>query len=57
MFGFLIQRNYSQALEFDKTNNNSKWYDAIKAEMDSIHSFQQEGSNSILSKAQIILVL
>ena len=57
MFGFLIRRNYSQALEFDKTNNNSKWYDAIKAEMDSIHSFQQEGSNSILSKAQIILVL
>ena len=26
MFGFLIPRNYIEALEFDKANNNSKWY-------------------------------
>ena len=40
MFGFLIPRNYIEALEFDKANNNSKWYDATKAELDSIHSYQ-----------------
>ena len=38
MFGFLIPRNYIEASEFDKANNNSKWYDATKAELDSIHS-------------------
>ena len=40
MFGFLIPRNYIEALELDKANNNSKWYDATKAELDSIHSYQ-----------------
>ena len=38
--GFLIPRNYTEALEFDKANNNSKWYDATKAELDSIHSYE-----------------
>ena len=38
MFGFLIPRNYIEALEFDKANKHSKWYDATKAELDSIHS-------------------
>ena len=37
MFGYFIPRNCTEALEFDKGNNNSKWYDATKAEMDSIH--------------------
>ena len=40
MFGYLIPRNYTEALEFDKGNNNSKWYDATKAEMDSIHAYE-----------------
>ena len=40
MFGYLIPRNYTEALEFDKANNNSKWYDATKGEMDSIHSYE-----------------
>ena len=40
MFGYLIPRNYTEAIEFDKANNNSRWYDATKAEMDSIHSYQ-----------------
>ena len=40
MFDFLIPRNYIEALEFDKANNNSKWYDATKAELDSIHPYQ-----------------
>ena len=38
MCGFLIPRNYTEALEFDKANNYSKWYDTTKAELDSIHS-------------------
>ena len=40
MFGFLIPRNCTDALEFDKANNNSKWYNATKAELDSIHSYE-----------------
>ena len=40
MLGYLIPRNYTEAFEFDKANNNRKWYDAKKAEMDSIHSYQ-----------------
>ena len=40
MFGFLIPRNYTEALEFDIDNNNSKWYDATKAELDSINSYE-----------------
>ena len=31
MFGFLIPRKYTEALEFDKANNISKWYDAKKS--------------------------
>ena len=40
MFGFLIPRKCTEALEFDKANNNSKWYDATKADLDSIHSYE-----------------
>ena len=40
MFGYCIPRNYTEAGEFDKANNNSKWYDAMKAEIDSIHSYE-----------------
>ena len=40
MFGFLIPRNYIEALEFDKANNISKWYDATKAELDSIPLYE-----------------
>ena len=40
MFGFLIPRIYTEALGFDKANNNSKWYDAKSVEMDSIHSYE-----------------
>ena len=34
MFGFLIPRNYIEAMQFDSENDNSKWYDAIKLEME-----------------------
>ena len=40
MFGYLIPRNYTEALVLDKANINSKWYDATKAEMESIHSYE-----------------
>ena len=30
MFGFLIPRNYTEALEFYKANHNGKWYDATR---------------------------
>ena len=39
MFGYLMPRNHTEALEFDKVNNNSKWYDATEREIYSIHSY------------------
>ena len=30
MFGYLIPRNYMEAMLYDKENKNSKWHDAIK---------------------------
>ena len=36
MFGYLIPRSYKEALEFDKENNNTKWADATREEMDCI---------------------
>ena len=33
MFGYLIPRNYKEAMQFDSENKNSKWYDAIKLEI------------------------
>ena len=36
MFGYLIPRSYKEALEFDKKNNNNKWADATREEMDII---------------------
>ena len=57
MFGFLIPRNYTEALEFDKANNNSKWYDATKAELDSIHSYQvfQKHQKAIYDKQKKVI--
>ena len=36
MFGYLIPRNYMETIQFDSEKNNSKWYDAIKLEIDSM---------------------
>ena len=36
MFGYLIPRNYMEAMQFDTENKNSKWYDAIKLVMESM---------------------
>ena len=41
MFAYLIPRNCMEAIQFDAENNNSKWYDAIKLEMESIKVFKK----------------
>ena len=40
MFGHLILRNYMEAMQFDSENRNSKWYDAIKLEMESMAEYK-----------------
>ena len=40
MFGYLIPRNYMEAIKFDSENKNSKWYDAIKLDMESISEYK-----------------
>ena len=57
MFGFLLPRNFTEALEFDKANNNSKWFDATKAELDSIHSYQvfQRNEKAIYDKQKKVI--
>ena len=39
-FGFLILKDYKQALQLDEQNGNSKWYDATKLEMDQINEYK-----------------
>ena len=36
MFGYLTPKSYKESLEFDKENNNTKWGDATRDEMDCI---------------------
>ena len=40
MFGYLIPRNYMEAMQFDKENKNMKWYDAFKLEMESMQEYE-----------------
>ena len=39
-FGYMIPRDYKQALELDEQNGKSKWYDATKLEMDQIKEYK-----------------
>ena len=39
-FGYLIPRDYKHALEMDKINGNSRWYDAAKKELDQINEYK-----------------
>ena len=39
-FGYLIPREYKHALELDKSNGNSRWYDATKKQLDQINEYQ-----------------
>ena len=40
MFGYLIPSNYMEAMQFDSENKNSKWYDSIKMEMESMREYK-----------------
>ena len=40
MFGYLIPRNYLDAMQFDSENKKRKWYDAIKLEMESMLEYK-----------------
>ena len=40
MVGYIIPRNYMEAMQFDSENKNSKWYDAIKLEMESMLEYK-----------------
>ena len=40
MFRYLIPSSYKEALEFDNENNNTKWADATREEMDGIKEQQ-----------------
>ena len=40
MFGYLVPRNYMEAMQFDTENKNSKWYDDIKLEMESMLDYK-----------------
>ena len=52
MSGSLIPRNYMEAMQFDSENKNSKWYDAIKLEMESILEYKvfKKWNKAILDK-------
>ena len=57
MFGYLIPRNYMEAMQFDSENKNSKWYDAIKMEMDSMREYKvfQKWDKAILDKHKKVM--
>ena len=40
MFGYLLPRNHMEAMQFDSEIKNSKWYDAIKLEMESMLEYK-----------------
>jgi hypothetical protein len=40
MYGFLVPRNYAQAIELDKENGNTKWQDCTDLELNQIDEYQ-----------------
>ena len=52
MFGYLIPRDYMEAMQFHSENKNSKWYDAIKLEMESMVDYKvfKKWDKAILDK-------
>ena len=57
MFGYLIRRNYMEAMQFDSENKNSKWNDAIKLEMDSMREYKvfKKWNKAILDKHKKVM--
>ena len=56
MFGYLIPRNYMEAMQFDSENKNSKWYDAIM-EMESMREYKvfKKWDKAILDKHKKVM--
>ena len=52
MFRYLITRNYMEAMQFDSETNNSKWYDAIRLEIESMLEYKvfKKWDKAILDK-------
>ena len=59
MFGYLIPRNYMEAMQFVSENKNSKWYDAIKLEMESMAEYKvfKKCDKAILDKHKKVKTL
>ena len=57
MFGYLIPRNYMEAMQFDSENKNSKWYDATKLEMESMLEYKvfKKWDKAILDKHKKVM--
>ena len=57
MFGYLIPRDYMEAMQFDSENKNSKWYDAIKLEMESMLEYKvfKKWDKAILDKHKKVM--
>ena len=57
MFGYLIPRNYMDPMQFDSENKNSKWYDAIKQEMESMLKYKvfKKWDKAILDKHKKVM--
>ena len=57
MFGYLIPRNYMEAMQFDSENKISKWYDAIKLEMESMLEYKvfKKWDKAILDKHKKVM--
>ena len=57
MIGYLIPRNYMEAMQFDSENKNSKWYDAIKMEMESMREYKvfKKWDKAILDKHKKVM--
>ena len=52
MFGYVIPRNYMEAMQFESENKNIKWYHAIKLDMDSMREYKvfKKWDKAILDK-------
>ena len=57
MFGYLIPTNYMESMQFDSENNNSKSYDAIKLEMESMLEYKvfKKWDKVILDKHKMVM--
>ena len=57
MFGYLIPRSYMESIQFDSENKNSKWYAALKLEMESMLEYKvfKKWDKAILDKQKKVM--